>query len=1378
MSITTTGTIADTRTTDARYAVGTTASGTLTVNAGSVLTIDSLSGYEAKLRASGGLTAGVTGTVTIDGAGSMVVLNSGGSTTDGASVAIGRFGDGVMKLTNGATLYIEDVTGTSAGSAYDGGESLQIGRDGYTGSVSVDASAVHIKGTGAYVNIGRNGGSGKAYFTNGATLVLENSTNTQYDEAGITVGRDAGSVGTLSFKDSSATLTSGTASQAFMNVGRSAANAQGALLADNSQVTLTGGSMGAYINLGRDGSGTAMITRGSTVTLQSSAASSNSTTISVGRADTAGGVGALTVDASTVTLAQAATYAGLYIGMNYGATGASGTVSLRNAATVNVSGATGSYVTVGLLGGGAAAGVTGGTGLLQLATGATLNITPTGGSAAANLNVGYGAGATGTLIADAATINIAGSFAGFYNGVSNGSGATTLRNGASLTIYSTYTGGQSLSSLTVGRGSFTMTASTLSMRAAGATSGGGAVGVQQTGGGTATFSATGSAISGVNTLNVGSGGAGAATIAGGSFGLVSNVSNNSYIAATILVGGTGGAGALTLSGGAAMSVDQFANLMIAQDYSSAPVNPTTGTVTVNGATLSLASASAASHGSIWIGMGSKSTGVLNILGATGAVSGVSGVTLGSNGGNGALLIDAGRLNLSGAGYAASVTVGGYGAASRGALTIRNRGILAADATGANLTIGQYGGGSGAVSVLSGGSIDLGVASTATTYNSISIGNSSTGSGTAMLLISGAGSTVSRVQSVSVYGPSAGAGTLRVEAGGALTAGNVYIGTGGRLDGSGGVVNGAVSINLGGLLGDAGGAVQTMTVNGAMSLSSGSTTVLDVAATTNDRYVVSGSLSASGYLGSPVNILVNPASGVTFATGARRVFFDMQPTALVSLSSLNVSVQGQNADFGYFFGSFADTRDVGLLALNSGATGGAAALNFGAASTLSATVTYDSSAGTGSVSGGAIGSGVIRNVDVIYGTGVADTITITGSVGMRIYGGAGYDWIATGSGADVIDGGAGGDGMSGGAGADSYFVNDASDTVWESVGNGVDTVYVSCSAYTLASGQEIERMRALDAASTTAMSLTGNAFAQIISGNAGDNQIDGGGGNDTLYGQGGNDTYIVSTTQTAVMESVGGGYDQVIASCNYALVGSQEIESLSASGGAYSTAGLRLSGNNFAQTITGDGGANVINGGGGADVMSGLGGADLYYVDNAGDIVHEAAGQGVDTIVSTVSYALGAGESIETLRFTDTTAVTTRSLTGNELGQRLLGDGGANRLDGGDGVDTLYGYGGADTFVFSTALGASNIDSIMGFQVGVDRVELSSPIFAAAGPLGALAANAFTVGTAATTTDQRIVYNSTNGVLYYDADGAGGAAQQAFARIGTGLALTQASFVVA
>ena len=123
------------------------------------------------------------------------------------------------------------------------------------------------------------------------------------------------------------------------------------------------------------------------------------------------------------------------------------------------------------------------------------------------------------------------------------------------------------------------------------------------------------------------------------------------------------------------------------------------------------------------------------------------------------------------------------------------------------------------------------------------------------------------------------------------------------------------------------------------------------------------------------------------------------------------------------------------------------------------------------------------------------------------------------------------------------------------------------------------------------------------------------------------------------------------------------------------------------------------------------------------------------------------------------------------------DGGRNddRLYGGAGNDVLTGGSGRDTFVFTTALGVTNIDSIKDFSVVDDTISLSLAIFTAAGPLGQLLASAFNSGAAATDADDRIIYNSSTGALIYDSNGnmAGGAVQ--FASLGTGIALTAADF---
>ena len=138
-----------------------------------------------------------------------------------------------------------------------------------------------------------------------------------------------------------------------------------------------------------------------------------------------------------------------------------------------------------------------------------------------------------------------------------------------------------------------------------------------------------------------------------------------------------------------------------------------------------------------------------------------------------------------------------------------------------------------------------------------------------------------------------------------------------------------------------------------------------------------------------------------------------------------------------------------------------------------------------------------------------------------------------------------------------------------------------------------------------------------------------------------------------------------------------------------------------------------------------------------------------------------------------------TLTGDTLKNTLLGGSGSDTLNGKTGNDTLGGGPNADTFVFDTVLNAtSNVDHITDFAID-DTIQLEDAIFAGLTP-GALAAGAFHSGasaTAASDADDRIVYNTTTGDLYYDADGLGGLGAIKFAVLDNKAALTHDDFLV-
>lgn len=115
----------------------------------------------------------------------------------------------------------------------------------------------------------------------------------------------------------------------------------------------------------------------------------------------------------------------------------------------------------------------------------------------------------------------------------------------------------------------------------------------------------------------------------------------------------------------------------------------------------------------------------------------------------------------------------------------------------------------------------------------------------------------------------------------------------------------------------------------------------------------------------------------------------------------------------------------------------------------------------------------------------------------------------------------------------------------------------------------------------------------------------------------------------------------------------------------------------------DGGADndILDGGRGNDVLSGGTGDDTFYVDALGDRVIEAVGDGNDTVYTSVSYVLRAGQEIETLAINPDAdfAGLAINLTGNEFANTLIGNAANNRLDGRGGADTMIGGDGNDVY---------------------------------------------------------------------------------------------------
>jgi Ca2+-binding RTX toxin-like protein len=258
---------------------------------------------------------------------------------------------------------------------------------------------------------------------------------------------------------------------------------------------------------------------------------------------------------------------------------------------------------------------------------------------------------------------------------------------------------------------------------------------------------------------------------------------------------------------------------------------------------------------------------------------------------------------------------------------------------------------------------------------------------------------------------------------------------------------------------------------------------------------------------------------------------------------------------------------------------------------------------------------------------------------------------------------------------------------------------------------------------TADKMNGFAGNDALHGWGGDDRLDGGSGADTMQGGAANDTYVVDNSADVVTEVVGAGTDTVLSLISYIL--RDNVENLALTG----SAAINGTGNGLANALTGNSGANVLDGAAGADKMTGGGGNDTYMVDNTGDRVVESSGQGTDTVLSGVSYTLGA--NVENLTLTGTAAI---NGTGNSLKNVLVGNAATNLLSGGTGADTMRGGPGNDTYVVDNpgdivaelaGEGTDTVRASIGYTLGANLENVVLTGTGAVGAVGNALANALT-----------------------------------------------------
>ncbi|ODN69028.1 FG-GAP repeat protein [Methylobrevis pamukkalensis] len=411
------------------------------------------------------------------------------------------------------------------------------------------------------------------------------------------------------------------------------------------------------------------------------------------------------------------------------------------------------------------------------------------------------------------------------------------------------------------------------------------------------------------------------------------------------------------------------------------------------------------------------------------------------------------------------------------------------------------------------------------------------------------------------------------------------------------------------------------------------------------------------------------------------------------------------------------------------------------------------------------------VDTLDGTAEADVIAgLDGSDVIRglkgdddIDGGFGQDRIRAGAGNDIVFGGGGADVLYGGTDNDALDGGKANDRIYGE--DGDDVLYGREGSDTLEGAQGADI-------------LYGHVGNDTLSGGGNIDILDGGTGDDVMIGGVGDDIYYVDAAGDTVVEAAGGGTDTIHASADHTLAAEVEILILSgdAVAGTGNSLGNKIFGTDQNNTLDGADGNDVIEGGSGLDTIFGRAGNDQISGGKMADTID--GGDGVDVLVGDggddVIFGGDGNDDLNGGSEND-------RLEGGAGDDVLLGAKGYDVLRGGRGDDLLTGGTLRDEFLFDISLANTGVDIITDFTSGTsnttsDNIVLDDLVFTALTP-GVLAASAFATGSAASDADDRIIYNTTNGVLLYDADGTGAGAAIHFATLAGAATLVASDILV-